>query len=124
MSAHRPGTDNKAAKADNEEQERAATRSFFEIRKEIRPAELRFAAIRGEVEIDQELKTRLDQIRRKSLRAWSRFPSQLIAIGKAFIEYGRALIHEGNRIAQLPDMPHEGRPLQKFNDVNEWKKSL
>jgi hypothetical protein len=118
---HRP----KSFQSDKEEEDRQhVKRSFYEIRKEIQPRALRRSAILGEIEIDQELRERLAQIRRKSSIAWPRFPAQLIAHGRAFVEYGRALMREGTRMAKLRAMPKDGAQLsRKFNSVKEWQES-
>jgi hypothetical protein len=73
--SHRPGTDDRSAKADSEEQQHAVKRSFREIMREISPAALRETAIQGEMDLLDELETRLAQIRRKSHVAWYRSPS-------------------------------------------------
>jgi hypothetical protein len=121
--SHRPGTDDRSAKADSEEQQHAVKRSFREIMREISPAALRETAIQGEMDLLDELETRLAQIRRKSHVAWYRFPELLVAYSQTLFEYGAALVEQGNRIAKLPDMPRKSRPLRKFNDVDEWKES-
>ena len=94
------------------------------ILKAVSPKVLKMAAVRGEIEIDQELaaieetlEIRLAQIKRKSHIAWPGFPTRLIA-------HGEALIGQGKRMRELSPMPTEDRPLRKFNSPQEWRQNL
>jgi hypothetical protein len=90
----------------------------------INPRLLKLEAMRGEIDIDQELaaieealEVRLAQIKRKSHIAWQKFPAQLIA-------HGKTLIEQGKRMEKLSPMPTESQPLYKFNSPREWQQSL
>jgi hypothetical protein len=87
------------------------------IMAQITPQALEAAAAEGEHEIISELRDRIAQIQRKSHRAWPEFPSELIARCKT-------LIQEGNRMAALPLMPTESKPLRSYTSVTEWQRSL
>jgi hypothetical protein len=92
---------------------------------QIKPDNLRKDAIAGEMELINELSMRLAQIRRKDHKAWYQFAPMLIAFGRDLIQYGHALVDEGNRIEKLVDMPRSTPwPLPRFNDVNKWLESL
>jgi hypothetical protein len=90
----------------------------------INPRLLKLEAMRGEIDIDQELasieetlETILAQVGRKSHIVWQKFSARLIA-------HGKRLIEQGARMAKLPPMPTKSRPLRRFNSPQEWQQSL
>lgn len=120
MSQHRPKPQESGAPAEED------TKAYYSrnVSKQITSKALKAAAIEGEIEIDEELseiyqtlKDRLAQIRRKAFVARPEFPERLIAYGKAFVA-------QGERMARLPLMPEQGRPLRKFSSAEEWRREL
>jgi hypothetical protein len=122
MSQHRPKLQDPNEPAPAEQEEKKV--DYRRVIKQITSRALKAAAIDGEMEIDEELheiietlKSRVDQIERKKFITWSEFPELLIAYGKAFIA-------QGKRMKTLPAMPEHGRPLRRFNSVEDWHRSL
>jgi hypothetical protein len=112
---HRP--DASKDTGDGKEQEVAAQLSSYEILRKIHPSALKIEAIRGEIDIHQDLQTLIEQLRRKSHQAWIDFPDALIAHGEALVAYGQELIQQGRRLTDAPPMPTQHEPLRKSQSV-------
>jgi hypothetical protein len=102
---------------DEKEQELATQLSGYEILQKIHPSALKMAAIRGEIDIYQDLQTLVEQLRRKDFQAWIDFPDALVAHGEALVAYGQELIQQGRRLTDAPPMPTQHEPLRKSQSV-------
>jgi len=120
--SHRP--DPKKNVDEQKEQELETQLSSYEVLRKIHPSALKMEAIRGEIDIHQQLEIIIAQLARKTHQAWSEFPDLLVIYGCELAAQGQALIREGKRLAGVPPMPVQHEPLRKFSSPADWQKSL